>query len=115
MQDMILALTMGLLSAYNAIIINFDSTPTDQLMFDNVVIQLLNEEVHQKTSTPPVKISPDQVKNEPLNTTHIAMTHPTPCSEIICHFCDKKGHLKAECWDKQRWGNSKKDGTNAIW
>jgi len=114
-QDMILGLRMDLLSAYNAIIINFDSTHTDQLMFDNVIIQLLNEEVHQKTGTPPVKISPDQVKNEPLDTAHIAMAHPTPHLEIICHFCDKKGHFKVECQDKQRWDNSKKDGMNALW
>ncbi len=46
-QDKILALTMGLPSTYDAVIINFDSTPTDQLTLTHVISRLLNEEVRQ--------------------------------------------------------------------
>jgi len=46
-QDKILALTMGLPASYNAVIVNFDSTPTDQLTLDNVIAHLLNEETQQ--------------------------------------------------------------------
>jgi hypothetical protein len=43
-QNTILTLTIGLPSDYNTVVINFDSTPTDQLMMDNIVACLLNEE-----------------------------------------------------------------------
>ena len=36
-QDRILALTMGLPGTYDAVIINFDSTPADQLTLNNVI------------------------------------------------------------------------------
>ncbi|TFY51834.1 hypothetical protein EVG20_g10817 [Dentipellis fragilis] len=48
-QDRILALTMGLPEAYALVIINFDATPPDQLMFDTVITCLLNEETQQSS------------------------------------------------------------------
>ena len=42
-QDQILALTMGLSSFYDTIIINFDVTPADQLTLEHIITQLLNE------------------------------------------------------------------------
>ena len=46
-QDKILALTMGLPSSYNAVIINFDATPSDLLTLSHVISCLLNEEICQ--------------------------------------------------------------------
>ncbi|KDR81147.1 hypothetical protein GALMADRAFT_16886, partial [Galerina marginata CBS 339.88] len=46
-QDKILALTMGLSPSYDAVIINFDATPSDQLSLTHVIARLLNEEVRQ--------------------------------------------------------------------
>jgi hypothetical protein len=43
-QDMILAVTTGLPPAYEVVIINFDTTPTDLLTFENVIAWLINEE-----------------------------------------------------------------------
>ena len=50
-QDKNLALTMGLPSSYDAIIINFNSTPSNQLTLSHVISRLLNEEVHQILGT----------------------------------------------------------------
>jgi len=52
-QDKILALTMGLPSSYDAVIINFDSTPSDQLTLSHVISCLLNEEVRQTSGSQP--------------------------------------------------------------
>ena len=50
-QDKILALTMGLPSSYDVVIINFDSTPSDQLTLSHMISCLLNEEVCQILGT----------------------------------------------------------------
>jgi len=50
-QDIILALMMGLLTAFDPIIINFDSMSSDQLTQDHVISRLLNEETRQKSTT----------------------------------------------------------------
>jgi hypothetical protein len=52
-QDKILALTMGLPPLYDAVIINFDSTPSDQLTLSHVISRLLNEEVRQISGSQP--------------------------------------------------------------
>ena len=44
-QDKILTLMMGLPTSYDAIIINFDSTPPEPLTLNHVIICLLNEEI----------------------------------------------------------------------
>jgi hypothetical protein len=91
-QDTILALTMGLPSDYDTVIINFDSTPTDQLTMDNIVTHLLNEESrHASITTPAVTLK--TVKDEAFAVT----TTRAPCLDVTCHFCNKKGHFKSEC------------------
>jgi hypothetical protein len=53
-QDIILTLTIGLPSSYDAVIINFDSTPADQLMLDNVIAHLLKlDRLLQLPPSPP--------------------------------------------------------------
>ena len=37
---------MGLPSSYDAVIINFNLTPSDQLTLSDIISHLLNEEVH---------------------------------------------------------------------
>jgi hypothetical protein len=53
-QDWILALMMGLPTSYDAVIINFDSTPADQLTLDHVITHLLNEETQQAAQAPSI-------------------------------------------------------------
>ena len=105
-QDTILALTMGLPSDYDTVIINFDSTPTDQLTMDNVVARLLNEESRQASITTPA-VTPKTVKDEAFAVT----TTRAPRLDVTCHFCDKKGHFKSECREKQKWEQWKKGPT----
>jgi hypothetical protein len=107
-QDRILALTMGLPSSYDAVIINFDSTPADQLTLNNVIVRLLNEESRQASQLEP---NEKRVEN-----TALAVTSPKPkpavktsnSADITCFFCDGKGHYKLECPEKVQWEKSKK-------
>jgi len=50
-QDIILTLTMGLLTAFDPIIINFDSMSSNQLTLDHVISRLFNKETRQKSTT----------------------------------------------------------------
>jgi hypothetical protein len=108
-QDKILALTMGLPPSYDAVIINFDSTAPSELTFQSVITRLLNEETRQLSGTIslPAAITPatTQIKSEE----NVAFTANSRGSraDIICHFCDKKGHYKTECREKQKWEESK--------
>ena len=54
-QDKILAITMGLPSSSDNVIINFDSMSPETLTLDLVITCLLNEEVWQITAAPLVK------------------------------------------------------------
>ncbi|RDX40187.1 hypothetical protein OH76DRAFT_1366597, partial [Lentinus brumalis] len=62
-QDKILAITMGLPPSYKGIIIALDSTPTEQLLLEEVIPQLRNEEVRQTSvysaHNPPSTSTPD--------------------------------------------------------
>jgi hypothetical protein len=113
-QDKILALTMGLPIAYDAVIINFDSTSPDQLTLSHVISRLLNEEVRQlgnENSTNPEATTND----EAMAVTSVgakgrrsgvkATTTGNP--DVTCYFCDKKGHYKSECPERLAWEKSK--------
>ncbi|KAF8881513.1 hypothetical protein CPB84DRAFT_1687193 [Gymnopilus junonius] len=90
-QDKILAITMGLPSTYDAVIINFDSTPSDQLTLNHVFNCLLNEEVQQSVI--------------------ISLVPACPANgDVICFFCNKKGHYKSECPEKKAWEKMKAKG-----
>jgi hypothetical protein len=107
-QDKILALTMGLPPAYDAVIINFDSTPSDQLTLNHVIARLLNEEVRQIASNPDV---PEDNIDEAMAATPGGKARRSRQAgnnaDITCFFCDKKGHYKSECPDKRAWDKSK--------
>ena len=94
--DIILALTMGLPPAYDPVIINFDSTPSDQLTFNNVVAWLLNKETRQSSVDP---ITPTIATSDrpPDNISMYVASQCRPHLDMTCHFCGKKGHFKSQC------------------
>jgi hypothetical protein len=112
-QDKILALTMGLPSSYDAVIINFDSTPSDQLTLSHVISCLLNEEVRQTSGNPP---SDDNDREEPRDEAMAVVGQGSGGrragggnqSDVICFFCNKKGHYKSDCPDRLAWEKAKK-------
>jgi len=86
--NIILALTMGLPPSYDLVIINFDSTPTDKLTFNNMVTRLLNEEKRQLST----HATSSTAAHSPENISMSAESCRTPHSDILCYFCGKKGH-----------------------
>ncbi len=102
-QDKILALTMGLSPSYDAVIINFDSTAPADLTFQSVITRLLNEETRQSSSSAsgPRNVDTVQVKSEE-NVAFAANSHGSRV-DVVCHFCDKKGHYKSTCRERQKW------------
>jgi len=114
-QDKILALTMGLPSSYDPVIINFDSTPTDQLTLSHVVSRLLNEEVRQISGTQPS--NPDDTSEEVHDEAMAVRGGGRRAGggnqlDVVCFFCDKKGHYKSDCPERLAWEGAKaKKGT----
>jgi gag-polypeptide of LTR copia-type/Zinc knuckle len=108
-QDIILALTMGLPPSYNAVIINFDSTPTEQLTLNHVIARLLNEETRQASRTLDLDETPtDNVAMAFTSSRrNAARTSRAAPSDITCFFCDGKGHIKSECPEKIEWEKSR--------
>ncbi|KAF9559390.1 hypothetical protein CPC08DRAFT_637894, partial [Agrocybe pediades] len=112
-QDKILALTMGLPPSYDAVIINFDSTPSDQLTLNHVISRLLNEEVRQlgnkksKTDDKGWQTDEAMAASETGKGRRVA-------TDVTCFFCDKKGHYKSECSEKQEWEKKKKENETAA-
>ncbi|KAJ7908557.1 hypothetical protein B0H13DRAFT_2331327 [Mycena leptocephala] len=98
-QDKILALTMGLPAAYDPVIINFDSASPDTLTFNGVVAWLLNEETRQHSA---ITGTNPEIKGE-REASFIAAAGRGSRADVICHFCDKKGHYKSECREKMKW------------
>jgi gag-polypeptide of LTR copia-type/Zinc knuckle len=114
-QDKILAITMGLPPSFNNVIINFDSMSSETLTLDLVIARLLNEEVRQITTAPLLK-EDDQIKTE-LNEA-MAVSHAKAILEVLCFFCDAKGHYKSDCPERKAWEKlkSKKTSTAAgVW
>ena len=108
-QDRILTLTMGLPGTYDAVIINFDSTPADQLTLNNVITRLLNEELRQTSQIPPAeKQHVDEALAVTRSGTRRARSTGTPvATDVTCFFCDGKGHYKSECPEKKDWEKMK--------
>ncbi|KAJ7241676.1 hypothetical protein B0H12DRAFT_1236922 [Mycena haematopus] len=103
-QDKILAFTMGLPATYEAVIINFDATSPAYLTVEHVISRLLNEETRQQssgTTSPP--------DTEPNN---VAFAARRTIADYTCYFCDKKGHLKADCPERLRWEECKKKSSS---
>src|SRR5258708_6740089 len=105
-QNQILALTMGLPSSYDAVIINFDATSPEQLTVNHVITRLLNKETGQTsslgsfTNTTPSDAAVDEAL--------AVIAARRDAADITCFFCDKKGHFKSDCPEKLAWESSKR-------
>ena len=89
-EDIILALTNGLPSSYEQLVLMLNSTPSEVFNLDYVIRRLRTEETRQH---PEPKI---------LNTTDVAMavTRDRPkrsLAQITCFGCGNKGHYQANC------------------
>ncbi|KAF7334155.1 CCHC-type domain-containing protein [Mycena venus] len=114
-QDQILALTMGLPSSYDAVIINFDATSPEQLTVNHVITRLLNEETRQISS--PGSSPNATVSDNAIDEALAAIAARRDPADVTCFFCDKKGHFKSDCPEKVAWQSSKhkrKAGTAAL-
>lgn len=114
-QDVILALTLGLSSSYDAIIISFDGMDPEKLTVDAVITRLLNEETRQSggrthTSTP------THHNHSVDDDSALAVMHTSrhPLSEITCFFCTKKGHFRSDCPDRKAWEKSRGEGAHVA-
>jgi hypothetical protein len=114
-QDRILALTMGLPTSYDTVIVNFDATPPNLLTPNHVITRLLNEETRQIASAEPlttVKKEDDEAMAVTAGKSGGKGTRINP--DVICYFCEQKGHYRSECPEKVAWKKSKQKGENAM-
>jgi Zinc knuckle len=102
---------MGLPPSFDNVIINFDFMSPKTLTLDLVIACLLNEEVWQITATPLLK-EDDQIKME-LDEV-MAVSHAKTISEVLCFFCDAKGHYKSDCPEQKAWEKSKLKKTSTA-
>jgi gag-polypeptide of LTR copia-type/Zinc knuckle len=109
-QDWILVLTMGLPDSYDPVIINFDSTASELLMLNHVIARLLNEEARQSSHS--ATTNREDSHDEALaavqkNRSRPRATGGNASADIICYFCDEKGHYKSECPARREWEKAK--------
>jgi hypothetical protein len=84
----------GLPPLFDNVIINFDSMSPKIPTLDLVIACLLNKEVQQITTAPLLK-EDDQIKME-LDKA-MAVSCAKVILEVLCFFCDAKGHYKFDC------------------
>ena len=109
-QDRIFALTMGLPDSYDPVIINFDLTASELLTLNHVIAHLLNEEARQSSHT--ATTNEEDSRDKALaaiqkNQSRPRATGGNASADIICYFCDEKGHYKLECPQRREWEKSK--------
>jgi hypothetical protein len=98
---------MSLPTSYDAVIINFDSTAPAELTFQSVITHLLNEEIRQLSGSIPHGVIPQNTQIKTENNVAFVANARGARLDVVCHFCDKKGHYKTECREKQKWEDSK--------
>ncbi len=95
-EDIILVLTIGLLSSYNMFIVVLDTTEPSQLTLDYVIRHLLNEESHLITSTPTNTTSDGN--SAPKFATTAQVNHGRRLlDQITCYSCGCQGHYQSYC------------------
>ena len=92
-EDIILALTAGLLELYATLIVTFDNLPLIELMLSNLITRLLNEEMQQNAHEDIMELSGPIYSVQDAKNTKIK----TQLSEITCYNCGKKSHYKSNC------------------
>ena len=102
-QDIILALTLGLPSSFDQVIVALDSTPTENLTLDVVITRLLNDEVRQtSTSQHTSSVTRDAGQAAAAISSEKPKTFGDR-AKVTCFFCDKMGHYRSECPDRAAW------------
>ncbi|KLO17341.1 hypothetical protein SCHPADRAFT_791979, partial [Schizopora paradoxa] len=93
-HDIILAITQGLPSSYQALVVSFDTVPDEVLTLKYVVTRLLNDSYRQQDNIASPSDSEDVEETALLAGNH---------EHITCFFCDEKGHIKADCSERKEW------------
>ena len=86
-------------------------TASELLTLNHVIARLLNEEARQSshTATTNEEDSCDEVLAAvQKNRSRPHATGGNASADIICYFCDEKGHYKSECLQRREWEKSKK-------
>jgi hypothetical protein len=106
-QDIILALTLGLPSSYDNVVIGFDATPSDQLTLDLVITRLLNEETRQTSKSRSRAPAADKGPNEAMGAIPAKKASKTTNGRPICYYCQTPGHIASNCEKRrQEWGKT---------
>lgn len=99
--DIIVAICLGLPKSYDPVIVGFDALAVSDLSLDVVIARLLNEETRHDIpgqSSSFKKLDPDS-DNALASRTHGTISR----EDVLCWFCNKKGHFRNECRDRERW------------
>ena len=94
-EDTILALTNGLPSSYEHLVLTLDSTPSEVFNLDYVIGRLRTEETRQRPQSETSGPS-DQASDQALAITH-DRTKRSKLAHITCFGCGIKGHFQANC------------------
>ncbi|KAH9648557.1 hypothetical protein KPL70_025642 [Citrus sinensis] len=106
-------LLQSLPDSYDQLIINLtNNNPVDSLVFDDVAASVLNEESRRKNKE---NRQASSQQTEALSVTRGRSTERGPSGSqshgrsksrskknVKCYNCGKKGHVKNECWSKQK-------------
>jgi len=87
---------MGLPPAYKIFVVALDTTPTNDLILDNVISYMLNKESHNLDKKDNI-LKPN---NDAFLVAQIILTASCPrhpVSKITCFKCEKRGHYQFNC------------------
>lgn len=113
-MDTILAITIGLPSSYEPIVISFDAMDEKDLTLRYVIKRLINDEFRQHSGITSPSKSPVKEEEE-VGTMNSDSAMSVDHSNVKCYFCDKKGHIKQDCkrkkafeaWESQQKGKER--------
>jgi len=99
-EDVILQLLMGLPSSYDALVVNLESLPREQLTREYVTSRLHNEEMKQREreSEPGSAAAALFAGRRPMGR---SAPHGTP-SSTVCWLCGQSGHISRDCQQRPR-------------
>ena len=103
-EDIILVLTMGLPSTFDAFVVALDATDSNKLTLNDVIIRLLNEESRTDVSASSAGIE-----------SAFRAGVRRPKSEVTCFKCQKKGHYQNECKEEAAAHTAVETEFDAAW